>query len=99
MSTRSVGRSAAATLAARFTAVVVLPTPPFWFTTAMTRGRELCAVAWTPDREWTAVRVMRRASCICQGALPQRWRRRGLLLKDERTRCSLVFWSPVEHVV
>src|SRR5579862_8078090 len=39
-STRSVLRSAAATLAARFTAVVVFPTPPFWLTTAMTRGRE-----------------------------------------------------------
>ena len=37
-STSSVRRSAAATLAARFTAVVVLPTPPFWLTTAMTRA-------------------------------------------------------------
>src|SRR3974390_3138587 len=36
-SSSKVFRSAAATLAARLTAVVVLPTPPFWFTTAMTR--------------------------------------------------------------
>jgi hypothetical protein len=35
-STSSVRLSAAATLAATFTAVVVLPTPPFWFTTAIT---------------------------------------------------------------
>src|SRR5256885_12273699 len=33
-----VGRSARARPAARFTAVVVLPTPPFWLTTAMTLG-------------------------------------------------------------
>ena len=37
----SVRRSAAATLAARFTAVVVLPTPPFWLTTAMTESASL----------------------------------------------------------
>src|SRR5438445_2215760 len=34
-STSRVGRSASARPAARLTAVVVLPTPPFWFTTAM----------------------------------------------------------------
>jgi hypothetical protein len=47
MSTSSVRFSAAATLAARFTAVVVLPTPPFWFTTARTRvaGEAEVAVA------------------------------------------------------
>src|SRR5437899_8261513 len=33
-STRRVGRSARASPAARLTAVVVLPTPPFWFTIA-----------------------------------------------------------------
>ena len=38
MSRSSVRFSAAATLAARFTAVVVLPTPPFWLTTQITRG-------------------------------------------------------------
>jgi hypothetical protein len=38
MSMRSVGLSDAARQAARFTAVVVLPTPPFWFTTAITYG-------------------------------------------------------------
>src|SRR5437660_1489642 len=37
-STRRVGCSAAARQAARFTAVVVLPTPPFWFATAMIRA-------------------------------------------------------------
>ena len=34
-STRRVGCSAAARQAARFTAVVVFPTPPFWLATAM----------------------------------------------------------------
>ena len=38
-STRSVRRSAAARLAARFTAVVVLPTPPFWLAMAMMVAR------------------------------------------------------------
>ena len=33
----STRRRVAASEAARFTAVVVLPTPPFWFATAMTR--------------------------------------------------------------
>src|SRR6202035_1537667 len=36
-STRSVLTSAAASEAARLMAVVVLPTPPFWLATAMTR--------------------------------------------------------------
>src|SRR5205814_4358859 len=36
-STRRVLRSAVAREAARFTAVVVLPTPPFWLAIAMTR--------------------------------------------------------------
>src|SRR5688500_9046421 len=39
-STSSVRCSAAARLAARLTAVVVLPTPPFWFATAMIRATE-----------------------------------------------------------
>src|SRR5512134_2558002 len=39
-STRSVARSEAAIDAARLTVVVVFPTPPFWFTTAMTRAAE-----------------------------------------------------------
>jgi hypothetical protein len=34
----SVRRSAVARLAARFTLVVVLPTPPFWLATAKTTG-------------------------------------------------------------
>src|SRR3954447_16813081 len=38
MSMSSVRRSAAARLAARFTAVVVLPTPPFWLAIAMIWG-------------------------------------------------------------
>ena len=37
MSTRRVERSAIASAAARLTAVVVLPTPPFWFAMAMIR--------------------------------------------------------------
>src|SRR5690349_22576374 len=36
-STRRVGCSAVARQAARFTAVVVFPTPPFWFATAIIR--------------------------------------------------------------
>jgi hypothetical protein len=41
MSTSSTLRSAAAKLAARLTAVVVLPTPPFWLAIAMMLGRPL----------------------------------------------------------
>jgi hypothetical protein len=37
-STSSTRRFAAASAAARFTAVVVLPTPPFWLATAMMRA-------------------------------------------------------------
>src|SRR5450756_1541428 len=37
MSTRSTSKPASARHAARLTAVVVLPTPPFWLVTAMTR--------------------------------------------------------------
>ena len=37
MSSRSTSNPASARQAARLTAVVVLPTPPFWFVTAMTR--------------------------------------------------------------
>src|SRR5512132_150532 len=37
-STSSTRRSACARAAARLTLVVVLPTPPFWFTTASTRA-------------------------------------------------------------
>jgi hypothetical protein len=38
MSTSSVRRPAAARPAPRFTVVVVLPTPPFWFSSATMRG-------------------------------------------------------------
>ena len=38
-STRRVGCSAVARQAAKFTAVVVLPTPPFWFATAIIRAK------------------------------------------------------------
>ena len=38
-STNKVGCSAVARQAARFTAVVVLPTPPFWFATAIIRAK------------------------------------------------------------
>src|SRR5438445_279194 len=37
-STSSTSCPVAESAAARFTAVVVLPTPPFWFTTAIDRG-------------------------------------------------------------
>ena len=42
-STSRVGCSAEARQAARFTAVVVFPTPPFWFATAMIRANEYLA--------------------------------------------------------
>src|ERR1700682_1719132 len=42
-STSKVGCSAAARQAAKFTAVVVFPTPPFWFATAMIRGKRSLA--------------------------------------------------------
>ena len=38
-----VGCSAAARQAAKFTAVVVFPTPPFWFATAMIRAKRFLA--------------------------------------------------------
>src|SRR3989304_5148243 len=41
MSTSSVRLSAAARHAARFIAVVVLPTPPFWLVTAITRATRI----------------------------------------------------------
>ena len=44
-STRRVGCSAAARQAAKFTAVVVFPTPPFWFATAIIRAKR------TPESE------------------------------------------------
>src|SRR5579862_614104 len=40
MSTRRMRLSAAASAVARLTAVVVLPTPPFWFAIAKIRGRD-----------------------------------------------------------
>src|SRR5881394_3715843 len=50
-STRSTRRWVAASDAARLTAVVVLPTPPFWFAMAMTRfmGRQCTS---PPARRW-----------------------------------------------
>src|SRR6266403_1577641 len=42
-SIRRVGWLAAARQAARFTAVVVFPTPPFWFATAMIRDKRFLA--------------------------------------------------------
>src|SRR3569833_2632283 len=45
---RRAPRPAAARLAARLTAVVVLPTPPFWF--AMTMTRATCPEAEIPRR-------------------------------------------------
>src|SRR5262249_46230925 len=51
-STRSVGRSASASPAARFIAVVVFPTPPFWLTIAR--------VLANPTRRLYVVNVPRR---------------------------------------
>lgn len=42
-SMRSVGCSAAARQAAKFTAVVVFPTPPFWLAIAMMRAKRFLA--------------------------------------------------------
>jgi hypothetical protein len=42
-SMRRVGCSAAARQAAKFTAVVVFPTPPFWLATAMIRAKRFLA--------------------------------------------------------
>ena len=42
---RSVRRSAAASEAARFTAVVVLPTPPFWFAMVRMRLMDLTSIS------------------------------------------------------
>ena len=46
MSMSSTRRRVAANEAARFTAVVVLPTPPFWFATAMMRFMRPILTAW-----------------------------------------------------
>ncbi len=45
MSTSKMRFSATAKEAAKLTAVVVLPTPPFWFATAMTRPMSVVAPA------------------------------------------------------
>src|SRR5581483_356954 len=53
-STRRVRRSAMASEAARFTAVVVFPTPPFWLATAMIRAivSTLSYYATTTYADW-----------------------------------------------
>ena len=56
-STTSTLKSASASAAPRFTVVVVLPTPPFWFATAMTRGSGRPETRLTPawlGRIWQA---------------------------------------------
>jgi len=45
-STSSTRRGAAARAAARFTAVVVLPTPPFWLAMAMMRAMRMGLMGW-----------------------------------------------------
>src|SRR4029453_9726845 len=57
-SMRRVGRSAAASAAARLTAVVVFPTPPFWFTTLRTRAMYPPCFTWNV-RLALAVRIAR----------------------------------------
>jgi hypothetical protein len=65
-------RSATARLAARLTAVVVLPTPPFWLAIAMTRGepagKEL-VMAVEPDEELFAFPAWGKV-------IPEKWDRR-----------------------
>ena len=61
-STRRVGRSATASALARLTAVVVFPTPPFWFTTAMQRPGARLVPRGTPASSsvWGIIRNWRR---------------------------------------
>src|SRR5688500_11024656 len=53
-SARRVGRPARASPAARLTAVVVLPTPPFWLTTASVLRRSFSAVSRQTDSDRSA---------------------------------------------
>src|SRR5512134_3275472 len=73
-STSRVGRSAAARLAARLTAVVVLPTPPFWFAMAMMLGRAIESV----DPIQARTRARQPALYIVPSRLGRRERRGGL---------------------
>src|SRR5262245_59970868 len=55
MSTSRVRRSATASDAARLTAVVVLPTPPFWFVTAMILDKIHTWGGWNVWAEYTGI--------------------------------------------
>ncbi len=63
-------RSAAATLAARLTAVVVLPTPPFWLTTAMTCVRVRSRVQSPTSTLFIAACLARLCLSVNPGAIP-----------------------------
>ena len=64
-----------ARLAARLTAVVVLPTPPFWFATVMIRQALGRGQDWPPDRAATAARAAR-----AMGVSGRRRRRAGVAI-------------------
>src|SRR5882724_10797785 len=89
-STRRVGWSAVARQAARFTAVVVLPTPPFWFATAMIRAK------YSPESENLA-----KAGQGCKMFhVEQRVYRGNRTLKDELfhvKHCSAIAQAPLRH--
>ena len=77
-STRSVGRSATARALARLTAVVVFPTPPFWFTTAMLRVAARSCSTWN-------VRVPLRPADYKKLAPPGQFPRQG---RATTSRCA-----------
>ena len=66
-STTSVRKPRSARQAPRFTAVVVLPTPPFWLATAMRRGSGRAAVA--PGLRASTLSVSTRSSGTSSGGI------------------------------
>src|SRR5450759_1694221 len=87
MSPRSTSKPASARHAARLTAVVVLPTPPFWLVTAMTRVTGLLSRG-TDTSRWGgggSPAQPGRLDCLVEkGALPSRRVEQGQLGGGQR---------------
>ena len=98
-STRSVRWSAAARQEARFTAVVVFPTPPFWFATAIIRAKLVSPCE--SRRDWRkSSKVSLGAQDVSRGTFAELWKnRRKLRLRHNcmmeflSTRCFCSTWN------